>query len=329
MKDELIIIHFGQTLCEMITAERYLLDRRSEWNAFVASSRNGTFLFNRSFMDYHSDRFVDYSLMFYDSKHRLVALLPANIDGQVIYSHDGLTYGGLIFGDSMRATVALEVIQAMNDTYKNEGIKSVVYKPTPWIYHRQATEEDLYAIFRLCDYKIISREISTVVNLAHPLPMSELRRRHASKAYKIGVKVGWNDSYTDFWKILYDNLMHRFGVHPVHTLDEILLLASSFPDNIRLCTASLGNETVAGAVLFLCGETVHVQYISASAEGKKIGALDAIFSYLISHYSGKKRYFDFGKSTEDMGHYLNEGLIFQKEGFGGRGVCYDTYEWRL
>ena len=313
----------------MITTERFLFDRRNEWNAFVASSKNGTFLFNRNYMDYHNNHFVDYSLMFYDSKHRLVALLPANIDGHVIYSHGGLTYGGLIFGDSMRATMAIEVVKAMNDTFKNDGIKSVVYKPTPWIYHRQASEEDLYAFFRLCDYKILSREISTVVNLDHPSPMTELRRRHASKAYKIGVEVGWSDSYMDFWKILDNNLMSRFGVHPVHSLEEILLLASAFPDNIRLFTASFENEIVAGVVLFISSNTVHVQYISASPEGKKIGALDAIFSYLISHYSGKKRYFDFGKSTEDMGHYLNEGLIFQKEGFGGRGVCYDTYEWGL
>ena len=313
----------------MMTTERYLFDRRDEWNAFVASSKNGTFLFNRSYMDYHSDRFVDYSLMFYDSKHRLVAILPANINGNVIYSHGGLTYGGLIFGDSMRTTMALEVIKAMNDTFKNDGIKSVVYKPTPWIYHHQASEEDLYAIYIFCDYKIVSREISTVVNLAHPLSMTELRRRHASKANKIGVEVGWSDSYLDFWKILDNNLMCRFGVHPVHSLEEISLLASLFPDNIRLCIASFDSDIVAGVVLFINYNTVHVQYISASPEGKRVGALDAVFSYLINHYSGKKAYFDFGKSTEDMGCYLNEGLIFQKEGFGGRGVCYDTYEWEL
>ena len=313
----------------MITTERYLFDRRSEWNAFVTSSKNGTFLFNRNYMDYHSDRFVDYSLMFYDSKYRLVALLPANIDGRVIYSHGGLTYGGLIFGDSMRATMAIEVVKSMNDTFKNAGIKSVVYKPTPWIYHSQASEEDLYAFFRLCDYKIISREISTVVNLDHPLPMTELRHRHASKAYKSGVKVEWSESYMDFWKILDNNLIHRFGVHPVHSIEEILLLASAFPDNIRLCTASFENDIVAGVVLFISSKTVHVQYISASPEGKRVGALDAVFSYLINYFSDKKAYFDFGKSTEDMGRYLNEGLIFQKEGFGGRGVCYDTYEWEL
>ena len=41
------------------------------------------------------------------------------------------------------------------------------------------------------------------------------------------------------------------------------------------------------------------------------------------------KYFDFGISTEHNGRLLNEGLIYQKEGFGGRGICYDTYEYTL
>ena len=35
------------------------------------------------------------------------------------------------------------------------------------------------------------------------------------------------------------------------------------------------------------------------------------------------------QSTEQMGHLLNVSLIFQKEGFGGRGMCYDIYEYGL
>lgn len=313
----------------MITTERYSSSKCDDWNSFVAASKNGTFLFDRRYMDYHSDRFADHSLMFYDEKHRLVAVLPANEEDDVLQSHHGLTYGGLVVGDAFRTSMALETVEAMNSSLQGEGFRRVVYKPTPWIYHRQASEEDLYAIFRKCDFRVMGRDIAIVVDLSCPLPFMELRRRHAAKALREGVTVEWTNDYSGFWTVLDDNLMQRYGAHPVHTLGEINMLASRFPENILLCRATLHGATIAGTVLFVSGATVHVQYISASPEGKKIGALDAIFSYLISHYSGKKRYFDFGKSTEDMGHYLNEGLIFQKEGFGGRGVCYDTYEWRL
>ena len=313
----------------MITVERYSPERFEEWNNYVAASKNGTFLFDRRYMGYHSDRFADYSLMFYDEKHRLVAVLPANAEGDVLHSHHGLTYGGLVVGDAFRTVTALETMEAMNACLQADGFRSVVYKPTPWIYHRQPSEEDLYAIFRKCDYRIIGRDIAIVVDLSNPLPFMELRRRNAAKASRAGVTVEWTNDYQDFWAVLDDNLMQKYGVHPVHSMDEINLLADRFPDNILLCRASLNGITVAGVVLFVCGDTVHVQYISASPKGKRVGALDAIFSYLISYYSDKKKFFDFGKSTEDMGRYLNEGLIFQKEGFGGRGVCYDTYEWKL
>ena len=79
----------------MFDIRRYSADRADEWNAFVAVSKNATFLFDRRYMDYHSDRFQDCSLMVY-YKSSLYALLPANLKGDTLYSHQGLTYGGLL-----------------------------------------------------------------------------------------------------------------------------------------------------------------------------------------------------------------------------------------
>ena len=73
-------------------------------------------------------------------------------------------------------------------------------------------------------------------------------------------------------------------------------------------------------------QIVHVQYISANYEGKELGALDMLFDYLINTQYKEYDYFDFGQSTEQMGNFLNENLLFQKEGFGGRGVIYPVYE---
>ena len=126
----------------MITTERYSSSKCDEWNNFVAASKNGTFLFDRRYMDYHSDRFTDHSLMFYDDKHRLVAILPANAEDEVLQSHHGLTYGGLVVGDAFRTSMALETMEAMNSILRDEGFRCVVNKQTPRIYHRQASEHD-------------------------------------------------------------------------------------------------------------------------------------------------------------------------------------------
>ena len=66
----------------------YTPERKEEWDAFVRTSRNGTFLLLRDYMDYHADRFTDCSLMFY-REGKLMALLPANLrkEEQTIYSH--------------------------------------------------------------------------------------------------------------------------------------------------------------------------------------------------------------------------------------------------
>lgn len=95
---------------------------------------------------------------------------------------------------------------------------------------------------------------------------------------------------------------------------------------------SLADETpLGGAIIYDCSPVVHTQYISASPEGKSQGALDLLFYHIINNVYAKSvyKYFDLGTSTREGGKVLNEPLIFQKEGFGGRGVCYDTYEWNL
>ena len=74
---------------------------------------------------------------------------------------------------------------------------------------------------------------------------------------------------------------------------------------------------------------IHVQYISASEQGKALGALDLLFDELINCTFSHIPLFDFGQSTENSGLLLNNNLIFQKEGFGGRGVVYDIYKYEI
>lgn len=83
----------------------------------------------------------------------------------------------------------------------------------------------------------------------------------------------------------------------------------------------------AGAVLFIYGDVVHTQYLAANDTAREIGALDFVVATLIEKYKDSKAYFDFGKSSEgEDGKFLNEGLIHQKEGFGGRTMVYQTLE---
>lgn len=66
--------------------------------------------------------------------------------------------------------------------------------------------------------------------------------------------------------------------------------------------------------------------MAANDLAREIGALDLTIKTVLDEYSGNKLWLDFGISTENHGRYLNEGLISQKEGFGGRTNVYECYE---
>ena len=307
---------------------RYRREDKELWNSFVSKARNATFLFDRNYMDYHADRFDDNSFMFYH-KGKLKAVLPANVAGDTLYSHQGLTYGGLLLDKKATVEDVLECFDSLNSWLRENAISKVVYKALPWIYQQYPSEEDLYALTWKCKAQLISRNIASTIIIDNKLKFAESRKSGIRKALSLNIEVGESNDVDGFWHVLEDNLGNRYNAKPVHTASEMKLLMSRFPNNIKLYVAKMNGEIVGGTLIYVTPQVVHTQYISASVEGKKHGALDLLFDYIINKVYANCRYFDFGKSTEQGGAYLNEPLIFQKEGFGGRGVCYDWYQWEL
>ena len=310
----------------MFEIRRYTPEHVDEWNQFVAESKNGVFLFDRRYMDYHSDRFCDHSLMFY-SDGRLLAVLPAHQSGDTLCSHNGLTYGGLVMSPRLTVVQTMHLFREMNEYLRSQGIRHVSYKAIPWIYHRLSAEEDLYALYHECHAHIVARDFATNIYLSAGLRWERVRRRGIVRARNAGVVVERSNHYEAFWQVLADNLMNKYGVKPVHSLQEIELLQERFPHNIQLYQAVREGKVLGGVVLYISSQVVHAQYSSASPEGKKLGVIDLLYDQIFKDYRDYP-YFDFGRSTEHPdGSGLNENLVFQKEGYGGRGLCYDIYEW--
>ena len=307
---------------------RYTPQKAAEWNEFVAHSKNGTFLFDRQYMDYHSERFADHSLMFY-REHELYAVLPANQEKTALISHQGLTYGGLVMGESATVEEIGQCFTLLNGYLKDNAFETVVYKAVPWIYHRQPAEEDLYALVHVAHARLSVRHVSSAIYLPAPIHWRRDHRYGAGKSVAGGVIVQRSEDYEGFWRVLSDNLQQKYGARPVHSLEEMLLLQSRFPQHIRLYTASAEGIVIGGTVLYLCGQTAHAQYISASPEGKRRHSIDAIFDHVLNHELNGFRFFDFGKSSNGDGEDLNASLVSQKEGYGARAICYDWYQWQL
>ena len=314
---------------------QYTNVQAAEWDSFVRESKNGTFLLERSFMDYHSDRFQDCSLMIYED-NLLVGLFPANWEekGHIVWSHQGLTYGGLVLSEDATQLQVLQMLQSILFWYSDFlQAERMIYKPIPYIYSNCASSEDLYALFR-AGARLKSRGVSSAVAMTNPLRMRKLRVRGAKKAIDNGLYIDrmseedWPTLHA-FWEVLTEVLETRHGVAPVHTEQEMALLMTRFPQQIKLYLVRKERRVLAGCVVFITRQVAHIQYIAASEEGRELGALDLLFRHMINERFKQMAYVDFGISTERGGMYLNEGLVFQKEGFGARTVCYDIYELEI
>ncbi len=309
---------------------RYTPEMQSRWNEFVNCSANATFLHLRGYMDYHSDRFADCSLMAYDEKNRLVAVLPANRCGSALYSHQGLTYGGLLVGTRhFAARTMLDVWNGMLQWMRSEGIDTFIYKPVPHIYCRYPAEDDLYALFR-SGAVMESCMVSSAIPLSEPVLFNEDARQRIKKAARAGVSVAESDDYPLFMSMLETRLGERYGVAPVHSPDEMLLLAGRFPDNIKLYMAyDDDGSPLAGTIVYLTDRVIHTQYISTTEDARRRGVFAAVVDHIIDAESAGRAWLDFGTSCEQGGRVLNVGLNQQKYGLGGRSVAYTSYRISL
>lgn len=316
---------------------RYTSAHEPLWDAFVRASRNGVFLFERQYIDYHSDRFPDHSLLFFDVSHRLVAVLPATelteSGERVISSHGGLTFGGFVLSPEARSRDVLRLFDAALAYMRHLGFARFVYKAVPDIYHQLPSQEEEYALW-LHGFHLEVCNLSTAIDLRCALSLrpDRNRLRGCRKAQRHGFTIVETTDLNELWPIVEHSLLQRHGVRPVHSLSEISLLRSRFPSRIRTFVAMRDGKVEGGVVMFESAQVAHSQYAHASDSARSQGVIDYLYTYLIGYYQTHRpaiRYFDFGISNEHRGRYLNPGLVNYKEDFGGRGVCYKVYSLEL
>lgn len=305
--------------------KKYQPSQKSSWDHFVKEAKNATFLFQRDFMDYHSDRFTDHSVLIYKDE-KLVAVLPANISGSEVHSHQGLSYGGLVIGKKTTFEETLQIFKNLLAFLKSEGIAILKLKLLPKIYNQLPSDEIDYLLF-LVKASLIRRDITSCVFNEKPLKIASSNRlRGIKKGVKNQLQINEEENFKSFWnEVLELNLKQIHDQKPVHSLTEIELLQSRFPKNIKQFNVYKDEEIVAGATIFETATVAHAQYISANETGRQTGGLDFLFKYLLQYFSHKK-YFDFGISNEAQGMKVNKGLLHWKESFGGRSIVHDFYE---
>jgi len=279
-------------------------------------------------MDYHQDRFEDYSLLLYKDQ-KLIALLPANKVNDVVYSHQGLTYGGLITSKEIKLKDFMSCFKSVLSFCKKDGLKTFHIKLLPSIYAVIPNDEIQYLMFVL-KAKLTRRDTLTVLRLKDKLKVSKDRLAGHKRAVKHGLIIKEVKDFAAFWnRVLIPNLNNKHNAIPVHSLEEIQLLKQKFPKLIRQFNVYKNDILVAGTTIFETKYVAHSQYISGNDEKNEIGSLDFLHLHLINNEFKDKTYFDFGISNENQGKSINEGLNYWKEGFGARTITQDFYKISL
>lgn len=278
-------------------------------------------------MEYHQDRFDDFSLLVFDEKNNIKALLPANRTGDVVFSHQGLTYGGIIIDKKCKLSDYIEIIREVLSFLCKQGIHFLEIKVLPSIYAQFPSDELEYLAF-LLDAKLTRRDTLSVIDLNSDFKFSQSRKQEISKGKAEEFEIKEVEEFSEFWnKILIPNLKEKHQSKPVHSLEEITLLKSRFPKNIRQFNIYKENKIVAGTTVFETEKVVHSQYISGNKVLGRLESLDVLHDYLISNVFVTKKYFDFGISNENQGKNINHGLLFWKESFGARTIAQSFYRF--
>ena len=303
--------------------QRYTESMKSAWNDFVHNSKNATFLFDRNYMDYHADRFNDYSLVIFNKK-KIIGLFPANLRNNSIYSHQGLSYGGVLTLPKTTFQDTAFIYVAILEFLKEAKFETIHLKLFPTFYTSQPSEEASYFMY-LLQAKKSKCDVTLAINQRARIEFSTNKKRKIKSAKKNNLTIIKSENYKTFWnEILIPNLEKAHNIKPVHSIEEIELLQTKFPKEIILFLVLENHKTIAGTVMYLSNQVAHAQYISANNQGKKTDALDFLFDHLINKEYNDKNIFDFGVVNQKEG--INYGLSYWKEGFGARTYCHNFYD---
>jgi len=235
------------------------------WESFIDRSMNGTEFHRQKFMRYHPDgRFVFHHILFF-SDERLVAVLPGGLrDGQIFESPLGASYGSFVTED-IRTQMALDIVTAFEKHIRDSGIKDVYLTAAPVVYQPVLTQTlDFALLYR--GYAYQRHYISHVIDVQKPGDpferfQSTARKhiRHVSRMKDVWIEESRPDTLRsmlhEFYPILIENKA-KYNAKPTHNLEELLRIQELLPDFMKLFLVRVGDEPIAGSLLFLANDRV-------------------------------------------------------------------------
>lgn len=329
--------------------EAFIPELETLWDRFILEENtNGTFIHTRKFIQYHpAGKFQDASLLIQNRRGAIIGMIPActimNGDEQVLYSHRGCTYGGIILkARHLKVAEIQEILGLLREYGSKNGYQKIVIKfpselysgyPVDGFIHigihqgwKLYTELNTYIDFNRYDPDILSN-------------FSQGKRTHVNRCIALGLvfrELQLKTEVRDFHEILKKSL-EKYETLPVHTPEEILdFTQERIPQFSRLFGVFMGREMIAGAMVYLYPRTrcVYTTYLAAmNLSDRNNPQLKTLSPGSFLYYSVIKwaqkagyKYVSFGISTENMGKVMNYGLVANKEAYGSLHSIHPTLE---
>jgi hypothetical protein len=242
-------------------------EHATQWDAFIERSMNGTVFHSQQFLSYHPEgRFDLHHLLFFQGK-RLIAVLPGGLRdcGRTFESPLGASYGSFVTEDISTQT-ALDIVAAFERYIYSIRVKDVYLTPAPVIYQPLLTQNlDFALLYR--GYLYQRHYISHAIDLRHPgVPFDRFQsvaRKHIRRVTRENPTLWIDESQpeslkemlAEFYPILLENKA-KYNAKPTHTLEELLRLHDLLPEFMKLFLVRVGEEPIAGSLLFLANDRV-------------------------------------------------------------------------
>ena len=318
----------------MITIEKYNSEALQEWDQFISNSNNGTIFQKQQFINYHITRqFVDHSLIIKNNDN-IVAVLPAAICDNALYSHPGSSYGGLVLANDVDFKTINDVVHSLDNYCHSQKFKSLFLINSPCVYQKKFDQSIDY-LLRWNNYKSKEIYISHVVdmnNSSTPLGLLKKRKRRYINNNKELNSLSFEESidFDSFYKILLKG-KKKYKTKPTHSLEELYQLKKLFPEEIKLILTIKSNKIIGGSVMFFANKKVSLVFYNTILEDFRNSQIAMLQLYRCMEISKKYGYqmVDFGVShtpeAEDpMAPKFS--LIHFKEQFDARGILRIAYQ---
>ena len=318
----------------MLTITKYNDILFDEWEKFISDSNNGTIFQKQAFLKYHINRkFVDGSLVI-KNKSTIVAVVPAAIKKNILYSHPGSSYGGIVLSHSLDFKMIHDILKVIDEYCIAQKYKALFLINSPSIYQKKS-DQSLDYLLQWNGFKQTELYISHAVDMSKTSDILSLltkrKRRYINNNQELNSLTFEEEAYLDeFYDILIAS-KKKYNTTPTHSLDELIKLKDMFPQQIKLLVTRNENKIIGGSLIFFTNDNVALVFYNTILEQYRESQIAMLQLYKCMEIAKKHNFqwIDFGVShTPEQENPLTPkfSLIHFKEQFNAKGVLRIAYQ---